>query len=72
MRGPDPTPFKACQPVKRLHAMECLGPRLSYPHWHSGPNMNWNLNWNWISKVGGCALVLASAWVFLILVLSLG
>jgi hypothetical protein len=31
------------------------------------------MNWNWmaISKVGGCALVLASAWVLVVLVLSL-
>jgi|GEM_PF-3511716 len=30
------------------------------------------MNWNLISKVGGCALAVASAWVFLILILSLG
>ena len=31
-----------------------------------------NLNWELVSKVGGCLLALASAWVFLLLVLSLG
>lgn len=30
------------------------------------------VTWDLVSKVGGCLLALASAWVFLLLLLSLG
>lgn len=36
------------------------------------PVMNSKTTWQVISNAGGCALILVSAWIFLVLVLSVG